>query len=45
MIARGEWSHPGVPFTTPEQVIAGPLFDTLIKELAAMNINFEIKQS
>jgi saccharopine dehydrogenase-like NADP-dependent oxidoreductase len=45
MIARGEWSHPGVPFTTPEQVIAGPLFDTLVKELAAMNINFEIKQS
>jgi lysine 6-dehydrogenase len=45
MIARGELAHPGVPFTTPEQVVAGPLFDTLIKELAAVNINFEINQS
>lgn len=45
MIARGELAHPGIPFTTPEQLIAGPLYDTLIQELAAVNINFDIKSS
>ncbi len=40
MIARGELRATG--FVTPEKVIAGPLFDTLVEELAAVNIRFEM---
>lgn len=42
MIARGELQRPGRSFTTPEQVLTGPSFDTLIDELAAAGIEFEI---
>ncbi|MGD9049746.1 MAG: saccharopine dehydrogenase C-terminal domain-containing protein [Anaerolineae bacterium] len=40
MIARGELKAEG--FVTPEKVIFGPLFDTLVEELAAVNIRFEV---
>lgn len=45
MCGRGELSHPGMPFTTPEQMITGTRFDTLIRELSTMNIRFDITQS
>jgi saccharopine dehydrogenase-like NADP-dependent oxidoreductase len=40
MIARGELKAKG--WQTPEKVIAGSLFDTLVDELAAINIRFEM---
>ncbi len=40
MVARGDIQATG--FLTPEQVVVGPLFDTLLDELAAANIQFEI---
>lgn len=40
MIARGELQERGL--FTPEQLITGPLFDRLIAELAAVNIQFEV---
>lgn len=42
MIARGDLQATGM--RTPEQVISGPLFDRLLAELAAVNIQFEITQ-
>jgi lysine 6-dehydrogenase len=41
MIARGEVNAKGI--LTPEQVVAGPLFDRLVSELAAANVRFELK--
>ena len=40
MVARGDIQATG--FLTPEQVVVGPLFDTLLDELAAANVQFEI---
>jgi saccharopine dehydrogenase-like NADP-dependent oxidoreductase len=40
MIARGDIKAQG--FLTPEKVITGPLFDTLVDELAAVNVRFEM---
>jgi lysine 6-dehydrogenase len=40
MIARGDLKATGI--LTPEQVIAGPLFDRLVDELAAVNIRFDV---
>jgi len=40
MIARGDIKAKG--FLTPEKVITGPLFDTLVDELAAVNIRFKM---
>jgi len=40
LIARGSLKARG--FLTPEKVITGPLFDTLVEELAAANIRFEM---
>jgi lysine 6-dehydrogenase len=40
MVARGDITAQG--FLTPEKIIAGPLFDTLVDELAAANIRFEM---
>ena len=40
MIARGDIQATG--FLTPEQVVVGPLFDTLLDELAAANVQLEI---
>jgi lysine 6-dehydrogenase len=40
MIARGDIKATG--FLTPEQVIVGPLFDTLLGELAADNVQLAI---
>jgi len=40
MIARGEVKAQG--FLTPEKVITGRLLDTLVDELAAMNIQFDM---
>jgi lysine 6-dehydrogenase len=40
MIARGDITAQG--FLTPEKVITGPLFDTLVDELAAINMHFEM---
>jgi lysine 6-dehydrogenase len=42
MIARGDLRATGM--LPPEQVITGPLFDRLLAELAAVNIQFEITQ-
>lgn len=40
MIARGDVQARG--FVTPEQLIVGPLLDTLLEELAAEDIRFEV---
>ena len=40
MIARGDIKATG--FLTPEQVVVGPLFDTLLDELAAASVQLEI---
>ena len=40
MIARGDIKATG--FLTPEQVVVGPLFDILLDELAAANVQLEI---
>ncbi len=40
MIARGDIKAQG--FLTPEKIIYGPLFDTLVEELAAVNMRFEM---
>jgi len=40
MVARGEVKAQG--FLTPEKVITGHLFDTLVEELAAVNVRFEM---
>ena len=40
MIARGDIKATG--FLMPEQVVVGPLFDTLLDELAAANVKLEI---
>ena len=40
MIARGDIKATG--FLTPEQVVVGPLFHTLLGELAAANVQLEI---
>ncbi len=40
MIARGEIKAQG--WLTPEQIIAGPLFDQLVRELARVNIRFDV---
>jgi lysine 6-dehydrogenase len=40
MIGRGDLQARGL--FTPEQVIAGPLFDRLLAELEAVNIRFEV---
>jgi saccharopine dehydrogenase-like NADP-dependent oxidoreductase len=40
MIARGDLKAKG--WLTPEQVIAGPLFDNLVRELAKANILFDM---
>jgi lysine 6-dehydrogenase len=40
MIARGDIKATG--FLMPEQVVVGPLFDTLLDELAAANVQLEI---
>jgi len=40
MVARGDIKARG--FVTPEKVIAGPLFDILVGELAAANVRFEM---
>jgi lysine 6-dehydrogenase len=40
MIARGDIEVSG--FLMPEQVITGPLFDTLLEELTAVDIRFEM---
>ncbi|MCP4536415.1 MAG: hypothetical protein GY832_04645 [Chloroflexi bacterium] len=40
MIARGDIKATG--FLMPEQVVVGPLFDTLLDELAAVNVQLEI---
>ena len=40
MIARGDLKAKG--WLTPEQVIAGPLFDNLVRELAKVNILFDM---
>jgi saccharopine dehydrogenase-like NADP-dependent oxidoreductase len=42
MIASGKLKAGDKPFVTPEQVITGPLFDHLIADLKAVNIEFEI---
>jgi hypothetical protein len=42
MIASGMLGAGDKPFVTPEQVITGPLYDHLIAELKAVNIQFEI---
>jgi saccharopine dehydrogenase-like NADP-dependent oxidoreductase len=39
MMARGELQAKGL--LMPEQVITGPLLDTLLSELAAVNVRFE----
>jgi lysine 6-dehydrogenase len=40
LIARGDLKAKG--FLTPEKVITGPLFGTLVKELAKVNVRFEM---
>ena len=40
MVARGDIQARG--FITPEQVVAGSLFDRLVDELAALNVRFEM---
>jgi lysine 6-dehydrogenase len=40
MMARGDIQAAG--YRTPEQVVAGPLFDTLLDELAAANVRLEL---
>jgi hypothetical protein len=40
MIARGDLCVAGA--LPPEQVITGPLFDSLLAELAAVDVRFEI---
>jgi saccharopine dehydrogenase-like NADP-dependent oxidoreductase len=40
MAARGELKTKGM--LNPEQVIAGPLFERLVDDLAAMNIRFDL---
>ncbi len=40
MIARGDIEASG--FLMPEQVVTGPLFDKLLDELTAVNIQFDI---
>jgi saccharopine dehydrogenase-like NADP-dependent oxidoreductase len=40
MIARGDVEANG--FVTPEQIIIGPLVDTLMSELAAAGVHLEI---
>jgi lysine 6-dehydrogenase len=40
MVARGEIKAQGI--LTPEKVIAGPLFDQLVNELAAIGVRFEL---
>lgn len=40
MVARGEIKERG--WKTPEQVVAGPLFDTLVRELAQENVLFDM---
>jgi saccharopine dehydrogenase-like NADP-dependent oxidoreductase len=42
MIASGKLKAGDKPFVTPEQVITGPLYDHLIADLKAVNIQFEI---
>jgi lysine 6-dehydrogenase len=42
MIARGEVQAQG--FVTPEKIIVGPLLDTLLEELAAEDIHFEVTE-
>jgi hypothetical protein len=40
MVGRGEVLERGL--LTPEQVVAGPLFERLVAELAALNIRFRL---
>ena len=40
MVARGDIKAQGI--LTPEKVIAGPLFDQLVNELAAIGVRFEL---
>jgi lysine 6-dehydrogenase len=40
MMARGELNAEGL--FTPEQIISGPLFDRLVEDLAAVNIQFDM---
>jgi saccharopine dehydrogenase-like NADP-dependent oxidoreductase len=40
MIARGDIKAQGI--LTPEKLIAGPLFDQLVDELAAIDVRFEM---
>jgi saccharopine dehydrogenase-like NADP-dependent oxidoreductase len=40
MVARGDIKAQGI--WTPEKVIAGPLFDQLVNELAAIGVRFEL---
>jgi saccharopine dehydrogenase-like NADP-dependent oxidoreductase len=44
MIARRDIAHPGVPFTTPEKILTGAAFETLIKELDAVGIRFDMSE-
>lgn len=41
MIASGKLAASDQPIVTPEKLIAGPLFDTLLAELEKMNINLD----
>lgn len=45
MIARGDLRPPDRPVTTPERMLTGPAFDTLMDELAAADIRFEITET
>ena len=45
MAARGDLSHPGGPFITPEQAIHGRLYDMLIEELDRMGVRFRMSGS
>jgi lysine 6-dehydrogenase len=42
MIAAGKLEAGDKPFVTPEKVITGPLFDDLVAELQAVDVNLDI---
>ncbi len=45
MTARGDLSHPGGPFATPEQIICGDRFHMMMEELGRMGIRFGMDAS
>ena len=42
MVARGDLPHPGGPFVTPEKIIFGTRYSTLVNELKQMNVGFTL---